>query len=158
MIAFRTLVITPSGTEYAVKVRTGLAGSHTWSGTPDWGVWGAAHKFKTSGEARNGAGSSSAQAGKASKKKKNRDAGFAAMLSKRSDAGQEQDGEEGEGESSRGDCCRCGRVTLAVTLGTFWVDVAAYEQLLQAQHLTEISVAWASAACLAAVADLAAAS
>ncbi|WIA41376.1 hypothetical protein OEZ86_004967 [Tetradesmus obliquus] len=84
------------GTEYSVKVRTGLAGNHTWSGTPDWGTWNTPQKFKTAGRAAgssSGGGSSSA-AGKASKKKKNRDAGFAAMFAKK-----EEDGEEGQGEA-----------------------------------------------------------
>jgi hypothetical protein len=84
------------GIEYSIKVRTGLAGNHTWSGTPDWGTWGSAQKFKTSGESRHaGSGSSSsAQAGKGSKKKKNRDAAFAAMFSRQSDEGQAADDED----------------------------------------------------------------
>jgi hypothetical protein len=89
-----------SGTEYSIKVRTGLAGNHTWSGTPDWGTWGSAQKFKTSGEARHAGGSSSGgtAAGKGSKKKKNRDAAFAAMFSRRSDEGQGAADDEEEGE------------------------------------------------------------
>jgi hypothetical protein len=88
-----------SGTEYSIKVRTGLAGNHTWSGTPDWGSWGVAQKFKTSGEARHAGGSSSSasgQAGKGGKKKKNRDAAFAAMFSRQSDDAAEQEEEEEE--------------------------------------------------------------
>jgi hypothetical protein len=89
-----------SGTEYCIKVRTGLAGSHTWSGTPDWGAWSAAAKFKTSGEARHAHGGSGNLAGKGSKKKKNRDAAFAAMFNRKSDAGE---GDEEEEETDAAD-------------------------------------------------------
>ncbi|KAF6263249.1 hypothetical protein COO60DRAFT_486587 [Scenedesmus sp. NREL 46B-D3] len=67
------------GTEYAAKVRTGLAGSHTWSGTPDWGGWGAAHKFKTSGEARNGAGSAAPAAPRPARPARRRRTGTPAL-------------------------------------------------------------------------------
>jgi hypothetical protein len=99
-----------SGTDYSVKVRTGLAGNHTWSGTPDWGTWGSAQKFKTSGELRHaGSGSSTAQACKGSKKKKNRDAAFAAMFSRQSDEGQADEEEEGELPfGGLGDFCNVG--------------------------------------------------
>lgn len=44
----------PAGTTYLIRCRTGLAGSLTWSGSPEWGSWSPTQRFKTKGDSNVG--------------------------------------------------------------------------------------------------------